>query len=47
MVPVRCCEQVIRLLFLIKYRATVIALRSLYGQDLYLLGTKAMGLSIA
>ena len=31
---------------LIKCRATIIALRSLYEQDLYFLGTKAMGLAL-
>lgn len=44
---IRCCEQGIQLLSLIKCRATIIALRSLCEQDLYFLGTKAMGLSIA
>lgn len=46
-VLVRCCRQVIRMHSLMECRATIIALRSLYAQDLYFLGTKAMGLSIA
>lgn len=46
-VLVRCCKQVIRLPSLIKHRAAIIALGSLYGQDLYFLDTKAMGLNTA
>ena len=46
-VLVRHYKQVIPWLSLIKYRLTITALRSLCRQELYFLGTRAMGLRIA